>query len=637
MAHTAIILAAGAGRRLRPLTDHLPKALVEVNGTPILEGTLRHLAAFGVRDALVVTGAHAGAITGRFGDRFAGVRLRYIHNPRFAETNNIVSLDLALRSVAGDLLLLEGDVLFEAAVLRHLLDAPGECVAAVDEFRVGMSGTAVTTADPDALRRDRTGAITRVVLGRDQGAAFDRGAAFKTANLYRFSAEFVRSRLRPHLAAYLAGGATDQYYELALAAVALAGRGEVRAAHLGGLGWAEIDDPADLEAASYRFAGPDRRYETVCRSHGSYQRFGLTDHAYLYNLHFPPESLIDELRGRLRELSENYPVGQGELAEVAARWTFAPAEWHAVGNGAAELIRAVGSLVRTGLVVPVPSYNEFAHAAPPGMVHPVPLDTDTFDLDPERLLAEVRRTGADWAVLVSPNNPTGRAVPRAVVLGLARDLERVGCRLVVDESFIDFCPGAAALSVEEVLAEHPNLVLLKSLTKSCGCLGLRLGYALSADPELVASIRGRLPVFNVNGVAEGFLRLLPRYRPEFAAACSRVRAETDELYATLGRIPWLTCWRPAGNFVFCRVDHPQLDGVGVARRLFLDRRVLVKHCAGKALPDGGRYLRIGSRTAAENAALVRSLAAVGADSVTLPIAPSRAGGERPLSAALKQW
>ena len=131
-------------------------------------------------------------------------------------------------------------------------------------------------------------------------------------------------------------------------------------------------------------------------------------------------------------------------------------------------------------------------------------------------------------------------------------------------------------------------------------------------------IRSRLPVFNVNGVAEWFLRLLPRYRTAFAAACRRVRAETDELYATLAAIPWLTCWPTAANFVFCRVDHPRLDGVDLARRLFLDRRVLVKHCAGKALPEGERYVRIGSRTAAENAALVRSLAEIGDDAAGVP-------------------
>lgn len=293
-----ILPPAGAGTRLRPLTDHAPKALVEVNGVPILEATLRNLAAVGVRDALVVVGAHPDAVRGRYGAAFAGVRLRYVENPHFATTNNLVSLDLALRAVEGDVLLIEGDVLFEPGVLLRLLGQSGECLVAVDDYAPGMSGTAVTVPGPAAFRSEGVGPVERVVLGRHQGPAFDRHGAFKTVNVYRLGADFVASRLRPHLAAYLSAGATDQYYELALAAVALAGRGEITAVHVGGLVWAEIDDTADLETAAYRFSTPEQRYERVCRSHGSYQRFGLTDHAYLYNIHFPPEGLLDELRGQ---------------------------------------------------------------------------------------------------------------------------------------------------------------------------------------------------------------------------------------------------------------------------------------------------------------------------------------------------
>jgi histidinol-phosphate/aromatic aminotransferase/cobyric acid decarboxylase-like protein/choline kinase len=631
MPHTAIILAAGAGRRLRPLTDRLPKTLVEVNGTPILENALRNLAAVGIHDAVVATGAHRDAITRRYGDQFAGVRIHYVHNPLFADTNNIVSLALALPAVAGDVLLLEGDVFFESALLRRLLNQTAGCVAAVDEYRRGMSGTAVTVDDPDRFRQTGFATVERVVLGRDQGGGFDRRSAFKTVNLYRFGADFIRSHLRPHLSAYLSAGASDQYYELALAAVALAGRRELTAVHVGDLAWGEIDDAADLEEANYRFASPERRYETVCRSHGSYQRFGLTDHAYLYNLHFPPEALFDELRERMRELTANYPAGRDELAEVAARWTLAPPAWHAVGNGAAELIRVLGALVERGLTVPVPTYNEFENSVLPGHVHRVPLDPTSFALDPDQLLDEVQRTGSDWAVVVTPNNPTGRAVPRPVLLELAGRLNRVGCRLVVDESFVDFCAESSGQSLEDALGECPNLVVLKSLTKACGCLGLRLGYALSADPALVSRIRERLPVFNVNGVAEWFLRLLPRYRGALAASCARVRAETGELHAGLRRIAWLTCWPTQANFVFCRVDHSRLDGVELARRLFLDRGILIKHCAGKSLGDGARYVRLGSRTAAENAALVRALAEIGTRSTgtTCPVATAAVAAAAP--------
>jgi histidinol-phosphate/aromatic aminotransferase/cobyric acid decarboxylase-like protein len=321
--------------------------------------------------------------------------------------------------------------------------------------------------------------------------------------------------------------------------------------------------------------------------------------------------MLNELGQQLRILTANYPAGQDELATSASRWTFAPPLWHAVGNGAAELIKILGGLVQHGLTVPVPTYNEFENSTPRDRIHRVPLDPHTMDFDPELFLDTIRRSGSDWAVVVSPNNPTGTVVAREVLLDLARRLESMHCRLLVDESFIDFCPDASARTVERDLHEFPNLIVLKSLTKSCGCLGLRLGYLLSADVELVRVFRARLPVFNVNGVAEWFLRLLPRYRKDFMTACHKMRADTEDFFTQLAAIPWLTCWYPEANFTFCRVDH-DLDAVEIARRLFIDRRILVKHCAGKALPDGERYLRLGSRTRAENSALVNYLVELGA-------------------------
>jgi histidinol-phosphate/aromatic aminotransferase/cobyric acid decarboxylase-like protein/choline kinase len=611
MVQKAIILSAGLGSRLRPLTDRLPKPLVQVNGVPILENALRHLSGVGVREAVLVTGHGAEQIVEKFGPQFLDLRLSYVHNPRYATTNNIVSLGLAVDHLREDVLLLEGDVYFEKAVLTRLLERPEGNLAAVDDYQAEMDGTAVQVKDVERFRRSGVGEIDRFLLGQHRQAGLDRTGQFKTVNLYLFREDFLRRYLIPQLEAFLRSGEEGQYYEIALAAIALTGRAKLTAVGAQGLRWKEIDDRADLEAAEYLFAPPEQRYEKVTAVYGSYQRFDFVDHSHVYNPYFPAPRMYEELGRQLRELVIHYPAGQDELAELVSRWTYAPREQIVVANGGAELIKALGAHFVQDLTLSVPSYNEYENSVSPQRVHRVPLGPEALQFDGDRFCREVQRSRSNVAVVVSPNNPTSLAVPKDALVDLLRQLEALGCLLVVDESFLDFCADARAGTLQDEAPHFPNLLILKSLTKGFGCLGLRLGYGLSADLDLVKALRKHLPVFNVNGLAEAFLRMLPRFRKDFEASCARVRAETDQLYEGLHRIPWLRCVPPDANFVFCRVDHPHLDGVELTRRLFLQHRVLIKHCAGKSLENGDRFVRVASRSAPENAALVQHLRAVG--------------------------
>ncbi|MCI0816522.1 MAG: phosphocholine cytidylyltransferase family protein, partial [Chloroflexi bacterium] len=164
----AVILAAGQGTRLRPLTDHRPKCLVEVEGQPILRYQLEALCEVGVRECIVVVGHRAAQVRSAFGSRFLGLSITYVENEVFETTNNIYSLWLARREITGDMLLLEGDLLFEPALLMDLLDSPYENVAVVDRFRFPMNGTVILA------HGDRASAM---VLKLDQPEGFDYGPA----------------------------------------------------------------------------------------------------------------------------------------------------------------------------------------------------------------------------------------------------------------------------------------------------------------------------------------------------------------------------------------------------------------------------------------------------------------------------
>jgi len=360
------------------------------------------------------------------------------------------------------------------------------------------------------------------------------------------------------------------------------------------------------QARSHRSA----EYEALQSEHGGYWRHDFADHAYLYNLHFPPESLIAQLGSEIHQLILNYPVAQDVVAGLVGDLIGQPGERVVVGNGAAELIKILSGHVATKLIVPVPSFNEYANAAPSGNVVEFALEAPSFELDVDAFAAQAIRSGADFAVVVTPNNPTSLLVPRADLLRLLGVLAEHDCTLVVDESFIDFAEAGAAHSLEQDLANHQNLAVMKSMSKAYGICGLRIGYLVTANERLAARLRDGLHIWNLNGFAEAFLRLAPSYRQDFVESCESVRAERNAFYEDLKSVPGLRVYRPEANYLFCRLPDCAASGPDVTRRLFVEDNIYIKHCRDKTMADSSRYLRIASRTTDENRALTAALARI---------------------------
>lgn len=357
----------------------------------------------------------------------------------------------------------------------------------------------------------------------------------------------------------------------------------------------------------------ETEYEALQCEHGGYWRHGFVDHAYLYNLHFPPESFFEALVNQIHELVLNYPAAQDVVAGLVGELIGQPADRLVVGNGAAELIKILSGSVAGKLIIPVPSFNEYANAAPAGSVVEFALEQPSFQLDVEAFAGEAIACGADVAVVVTPNNPTSLLVPRTDLLRLLGLLEGHGCTLVVDESFIDFADAGAAESLERDVGEHQNLAVMKSMSKAYGICGLRIGYLLTANRILAEKMRDGLHIWNLNGFAEAFLRLAPDYRQDFVESCDLVRAERDAFYDRLMTMPDLTVWRPEANFVFCRLPADGPCGPAVTRRLFVEDNIYIKHCRDKTMRDSERYIRMATRTGEENASLATALARVLAD------------------------
>lgn len=349
------------------------------------------------------------------------------------------------------------------------------------------------------------------------------------------------------------------------------------------------------------------KYAYISKQHGGYYRHDFTDHAYLYNLYFPPKAIFSHLKDNIHNLVLNYPMAQDALAELIGDVIDQPADRIVVGNGAAELIKILSGNLTKKIIIPVPSFNEYVNAAPTESVVEFPLEFPSFQLDVDKLADEAIKVGADMAVVVTPNNPTSLLVPKTDLIRLAERLKPSNCMLIIDESFIDFADNKEQISLEQDIDKYPNMAIIKSMSKAYGICGLRIGYLLTANASFAKAVRDRVHIWNINGFAEEFLRILPQYKQAFEDSCEIVKADRDLFYTQLCTIDGMTVFKPDANYIYCRLPDAALSGPEVVKRLFIEHNIYIKDSAKKTQAEGERYLRIASRTPEENTTLIKAL------------------------------
>lgn len=597
----AIVLAAGMGKRLLPLTQDKPKALVSVLGKPIIEHTLDALVRKQVTEIIIVVGYCHETIVAHFGHEHHGVPIRYVLNADYATTNNIYSLQLGLEHVEDDLILCEGDIVFRPEMLDAIDEQRGSNLVFVGRYEHYMSGT-VVVFDP------QTQIVSELLTKESQKCYHPRERLYKTVNVYYLSYRFLKQHFIPTLEHYLSARTMNSYYELILGVLLYMGSEELRSQVVDNDHWFEIDDENDLELAEYLFAAD--RYELIRKLHGGYWRFDLIDFCYLFNPYFPPQGFFDALAARLPVLLTNYPSGQTKLLQLLSRWYkedgFNP-ENLILANGASEIIRALNKDLVTRVTIPVPTFNEYENRLPVERINDFTLPAAAgFVPDVDALVRSVRDSGSNTLILINPNNPTGAILPRAEVVRLLEALPDV--TVVVDESFIDFAGDRAAYSVQDLVPRYPQLALLRSISKEFGVPGLRLGYMLTSNQALKRAIEERLPIWNINSAAEYFVETFVDYKEQYERSMRQVAEDRAVLLAGLQRIGYLEPLPSHANFILCHVIGRSAQGL--ARALFNEHKILVKDCGNKRPLQQDDYVRVAVKSQADNARLLAALEAL---------------------------
>lgn len=595
----AIILAAGMGRRLKKLTEHQPKCMVQVNEVPMIERMLKQLEHYHLNKIILVTGHEGEQLKSFVGSLSLHTPVTFIDNPVYQTTNNIYSLYLAKEHLLqDDTILLESDLIFEQEVLTQIINDPYPNLALVAHFESWMDGTVVLLDEKDNIMK---------FLTRKDFRFEDIHSYYKTVNIYKFSRSFSTTHYVPFLEAYSKALGNNAYYEQVLKVISLLDDHDLKATRLENGFWYEIDDEQDLDIAESIFTDSQSRLTRLSSRYGGYWRYpGLLDFCYLVNPYFPNSRLMGEIKASFEALCTSYPSGLDINNLLAAKSLGLYKENVLTGNGAAELIKPLIRSFSKGVGVIKPSFEEYGNCAR----FPIPfmVSTPDFTYTANDLMEFYKDQELDALVLVNPDNPTGCYMKRSEVLSLASYCMEKQAFLILDESFLDFSSAedSPSLMNQETLDAYPNLVLIKSISKSYGVPGLRLGLLACSDQTVIRLVREELPVWNINSLAEYFLQIFEKYQSDYVEALEKFKMTRKEMYEELCSIRQLKLYPSEANFILCEIT----DGCSASQiaELLLNRyNILVKDLSHKPGMEGREFIRIAVRTKSDNERLADAL------------------------------
>ena len=596
----AVILAAGMGRRLKEHTKDKTKCMVKVGGMTLIERGLRVLDEESLSRIVIVTGYQAEGLKAHVDSLALKTPVVYVNNAEYEKSSNLYSLLLARQYLEkDDTLVIESDIIYEKAVVDRILSAEDECLTFVSKPKPWMDGS-IVTLDKDGYIKD--------FIGADNFEFKDMDSYYKTVSMYKLGREYLNKVYLPLLAAYVQAWGGRTHYESALKVVAFKEQSVIKAMVLETEKWYEINDIQDMDIAETIFAEGDEKLSRYMKRFGGYWRYeGMYDFCYLVNPFFPNQRFMDEMKANFETLIREYPSGMAVNSLLAAKYFELRPEQVCVGNGTAELIKSLMENFSGKLGLIYPTFEEYPHRKKKEQLVPYWVINEDFTYTVDDIMDFYSDKDVDAIVLVNPDNPSGHFILRDDILRLEEWARARGSSIIVDESFVDFADiPEQTLLTQDIIDRHPKLIVLKSISKSFGVPGLRLGILASADADMIAAMKKDVSIWNINSFAEYYMQIIEKYKDDYEDAMRRFMQVRKRYLDKLSKISALKVFPSQANYVMCRLEN------GMSSRKLADTmlnryNILIKDLSTKEGLNGGNYIRLSVKTDEENDVVVKVL------------------------------
>lgn len=597
----AIILAAGMGKRLKELTQNNTKCMIRVNGVTLIDRMLHQLEKLCLSRIVIVVGYEGKKLIDYINSLNICTPITYVNNPIYDKTNNIYSLSLAKDYLCQeDSLLFESDLIFEDAVIQTLIEDPRDTLALVDKYESWMDGTCVKLGEDDSIDEFVPGSKFKYE---------DIKSYYKTVNIYKFGQEFSKTLYVPFLNAYEEALGLNEYYEQVLRVITILDNPGIKAKQLNGEKWYEIDDIQDLNIAESMFAKEDgKRAKLLQERYGGYWRYPqLMDFSYLVTPYFPPKKMRDEMKASFETLLTQYPSGMKVNALLAAKNFNVHQENIIVGNGAAELIKALLERFTGKIGIIRPTFEEYPHRYRETDIVCYWPDNEEFRYGTEDIIQFFEKNPVENLILINPDNPSGNYIEKKELLRLISWSKMQNIKLVIDESFTDFAEEENNTLFESgLLNENPHLYVMKSISKSYGVPGLRIGIMASGDVDTVDRMKKDVSIWNINSFAEFYMQIAEKYNKDYKISLEKFRKERDYYYSELKKIEGIKSFPSQANYIMAEITNGMTSSE-LTKILVVEHNILIKDLSEKIEGTDRQYVRIAIKNREENDKLMKAL------------------------------
>lgn len=335
------------------------------------------------------------------------------------------------------------------------------------------------------------------------------------------------------------------------------------------------------------------KLEELLNRHGGYwNEHGLMDYLYLVNPYFPTKKMMRDIKKMSRTLITNYPACMKYMCDLASKIYNVESDHIVVGNGAAELIKYLCDRLKgkTGLITP--TFNEYVRL----IKNKVTLKNDKYSA--QNIIYSLSGR-VNNLVLVNPQLNSGHYLDRYDMKSIVDWCRSENINLIVDESFIDFADIELSEDLRRIY-DYENLFILKSLSKSYGMPGLRLGV-LASQNKIISDIKKDLPIWNISSFAEYFLEMFPKYRKDFIESLKKIEEEKGRFEEDLKNIPGFKVRKSFANYFLVEVSSISSDVL--CEELF-KKNILIRDLSERGFRN---CVRISVRSKKENKKFIRKV------------------------------